>query len=168
MIKMVHGDARTGVLPQTLHVDEPTPHVDWSAGAVELLTEAGAVAGATSRPRRAGVSSFGISGTNAHVILEEAPEPAQPRPSAGERRRPAGRCRWLLSAKTEAALRAQAERLARPPATSTPSSTSPTSAYSLATARARFEHRAVVVGARPRRAARRPRRARRRRARAAA
>ncbi|MGW0933074.1 type I polyketide synthase [Streptomyces sp. NPDC002644] len=136
VIKMVEA-IRRGVLPGTLHVDEPTPHVDWSAGAVELLTEARPWPG-TGRPRRAGVSSFGVSGTNAHVVLEAAPED-----EPAERTDPPGTRPLLVSGRTAAALRAQAARLLPVTAEAEPSDV----AFSLATGRAALEHRAVVVGA---------------------
>ncbi|MER8188599.1 type I polyketide synthase, partial [Kitasatospora sp. NPDC094015] len=139
---------RHGVLPRTLHVDAPTPHVDWSAGTVELLTEARDWP-ALGRPRRAGVSSFGMSGTNAHVVLEEAPEPVQPAPApvpaaaAG-----AGAVPWVLSARSPEALRAQAARLAAH-VSARPGLRPADVGFSLATGRSAFEHRAVVVGEEP-------------------
>ncbi|MFI1532805.1 type I polyketide synthase, partial [Streptomyces griseus] len=107
VIKMVMA-MRHGLLPETLHVDEPSPHVDWSAGEVRLLTEA-VPWPADGRQRRAGVSSFGVSGTNAHVILEEAPavEPAS-EPAVVV----SGPVPWLVSARGDAGLRGQAARLA--------------------------------------------------------
>ncbi|OLT24654.1 hypothetical protein BJF83_06725 [Nocardiopsis sp. CNR-923] len=102
---------RHRTLPPTLHVDEPSPHVDWESGAVALVTEA-APWPRSDRPRRAAVSSFGVSGTNAHVVLEEAPDDPDPEPVGGG---PApGRSRtvpWVLSGRTTAALRDQAARL---------------------------------------------------------
>ncbi|MFE3743728.1 type I polyketide synthase, partial [Streptomyces sp. NPDC059134] len=105
VIKMVEA-LRHGVLPASLHADDPSPHVDWSSGAVRLLADAHDWPD-TGRPRRAGVSSFGISGTNAHLILEQAPDPVR----AEEERRELPVVPWVLSGRGEAALRAQAERL---------------------------------------------------------
>ncbi|MFD4764552.1 type I polyketide synthase, partial [Streptomyces sp. NPDC058439] len=140
LIKMVMA-MRHGVLPATLHVDEPSPQVDWSAGAVELLTEARPWPVA-DRPRRAGVSSFGISGTNAHVILEQAPEP-EPLPVAAPRQAP-GLVPWPVSAHSEIALRAQVERLGSFVA-ERPELDPVDVGWSLATTRAALEHRAVLT-----------------------
>ncbi|MFF1908471.1 SDR family NAD(P)-dependent oxidoreductase [Kitasatospora sp. NPDC058218] len=109
VIKMVSA-MRAGVLPRTLHVDEPSLHVDWSSGAVELLTEARDWLPG-ERPRRAAVSSFGISGTNAHVVLEQAPAEEPGGEPDGSRRSPAGAVPWLLSGRSPEALAAQARRL---------------------------------------------------------
>ena len=133
---------RHGVLPKTLHVDEPTPHVDWSAGEVELLTETVEWPQTADRPRRAGVSSFGISGTNAHMILEQVPSQADSRdPEEAPTALP-----WTFSAKSEPALRAQAARL-RAHIESAPDDVRTADiGFSLATTRSALEYRAVVVG----------------------
>nr|AXL06216.1 polyketide synthase [uncultured bacterium] len=136
VIKMVMA-MRHGVLPRTLHVDRPSSHVDWSAGAVELLTENRAWA-STGRPRRAGVSSFGIGGTNAHVVLEEVPEPVvTPESEPAEYLVPV-----LLSARSAAGLRGQAARLA---GFLDADVRVPDVAHALATTRAQLDHRAVVL-----------------------
>ncbi|GGP17904.1 hypothetical protein GCM10012278_88140 [Nonomuraea glycinis] len=134
VIKMVKAlEHRT--LPPTLHVKEPTPHVDWESSGVRLLTEAVELPG--DRPLRAGVSSFGVSGTNAHVIVEGTPDPEPVAQAAGEP------LVWPVSAKSGDALRAQAARLL--------AYAEDVAAEELAGAgrvlarRARFEHRAVVV-----------------------
>ena len=137
IIKMVMA-MRHGVLPKTLHVTEATPQVDWSAGAVRLLTEARPWT-RNERPRRAAVSSFGISGTNAHVILEEA-EPEETEPPADPPVVP-----LVLSARSPAALADAARRLASRAgdAAGTPLADL---GFSMVTSRSSFEHRAVVVG----------------------
>ncbi|MFI6513274.1 type I polyketide synthase [Streptosporangium sp. NPDC050855] len=174
VIKMIMA-MRHATLPATLHVDEPTPRVDWSSGGVSLLT-APRPWPAGERPRRAGISSFGVSGTNAHAILEEAPA-ADPVPLTG----PGGEGRdgearggeirggqvhaqeapsgegagdpfggpvpWVLSARTGSALRAQAVRL-RAHLARRPEATVADVGRSLATTRATFEHRAVLIGSR--------------------
>ncbi|MEU5980303.1 type I polyketide synthase, partial [Streptomyces sp. NPDC047315] len=166
VIKMVLA-LRHGVLPRTLHVHEPTPHVDWRRGDAALLTEQRPWP-ATDRPRRAAVSSFGISGTNAHVVIEQAADdtsPHAPNPdddtspqavspdndtsphslSPGDG--PAPVVPWAVSGRTDAALRAQAarlhHRLSRGPFD--PADV----AHALAATRTDFEERAVVTGSRP-------------------
>ncbi len=136
VIKMVQA-IRHGLLPQTLHVDEPSPYVDWSAGEVELLTRAQEWP-ESGRPRRAGISSFGVSGTNAHVIIEQAPATEQP-PVTGQA--PAV-LPFVLSARSPRALRAQAGQLAQLLETAEPVEV----AHSLLTTRGALEERAVVVG----------------------
>ncbi|MFC3965473.1 SDR family NAD(P)-dependent oxidoreductase, partial [Nocardia jiangsuensis] len=138
VIKMVMA-LRNGVLPATLHVDEPTPHVDWSSGAVELLTSAREWP-VNGHPRRAAVSSFGISGTNAHVILEQAPDIPEP-----ERAPVEGPVAWVLSARGPEALAAQGQRLAQW-VRAHPELEPADIGWSLAAARSVFEHRAVVIG----------------------
>ncbi|CAM5658204.1 SDR family NAD(P)-dependent oxidoreductase OS=Streptomyces tendae OX=1932 GN=GUR47_30605 PE=4 SV=1 [Streptomyces tendae] len=142
VIKMVEA-IRRGVLPKTLHVDAPTPEVDWDSGAVELLTEARPWP-ETGAPRRAAVSSFGVSGTNAHVVLEQFPEEtaaeAEPDPATGPPVVP-----WVVSGRSADGLRGQAARLL----TAVADDGGPhlrDVAWSLVSTRAAFEDRAVVTG----------------------
>ncbi|WP_443667693.1 type I polyketide synthase, partial [Jidongwangia harbinensis] len=141
VIKMVMA-MRHGLLPRTLHVDQPSTHVDWSVGAVSLLTEPVAWT-AGDRPRRAAVSSFGMSGTNAHLIVEEAPAPAEVTAAPV-----AERAAWAvpLSAAGPEALREYARTLAAAVA-ERPELSVPDVAYTLATGRAELATRAVVVAA---------------------
>ncbi|MFB7810069.1 SDR family NAD(P)-dependent oxidoreductase, partial [Streptomyces virginiae] len=146
VIKMVMA-IRNGLLPRTLHVDTPTSHVDWSSGAVSLLTEATPWPEA-GRPRRAGVSSFGVSGTNAHLVLEQAAEPvAAEAPVAAE---PVAAetvpVPFLVSAKSDRALRAQAGRLLDH-LRDHPGVRLADIGRSLAVGRAHFDRRAAVVAA---------------------
>ncbi|WP_371483528.1 type I polyketide synthase [Kitasatospora sp. NBC_00315] len=141
LIKMVMA-LRHGVLPRTLHVDEPSSHVDWASGNVRLLTEARPWAPEADHVRRAGVSSFGVSGTNAHVILEEAPEPKAVEPAgSGASGLPSV---WVLSGKSQAALHAQATAL-HTHVTAHPDLDPADVGATLASGRAVFEHRATVI-----------------------
>ncbi|GAA3371343.1 hypothetical protein GCM10017744_098690 [Streptomyces antimycoticus] len=141
VIKMVMA-LRYGVLPRTLHVDEPSPHVDWSAGEVELLTES-VVWPDVDRPRRVGVSAFGVSGTNAHVIVEQAPVAVE---AAEDERVGLPAVPWVVSGQSEAAVRAQVERL-RASVADSPEWDLADVGWSLVAARSVLSHRAVVVGA---------------------
>ncbi|WP_455713848.1 type I polyketide synthase [Streptomyces vinaceus] len=152
IIKMVEA-IRRGVLPKTLHVDEPSPKVDWSAGNIRLLTEA-VDWPETGEPRRAAVSAFGLSGTNAHVIIEAAPAEEAPEgegaPEGGEAAEAVAPALLPLSAKTADALRAQAANLLdHLSALDAAGDEAPVRdlGHSLATTRAALEHRAVLVAA---------------------
>ncbi|WP_461002331.1 type I polyketide synthase, partial [Streptomonospora sediminis] len=149
---------RHGTLPRSLHADTPSSHVDWSAGAIDLLSDHTDWP-RTGRPRRAAVSSFGISGTNAHVILEQPPGAEGADPSGGAPRaaaaetapetdtaaEPAGPVPVLLSAKTPEALREQARRLAEHTAAAPHRPALTDLGFSLATTRSAFTHRAVIA-----------------------
>jgi rifamycin polyketide synthase module 1/2/3 len=155
IIKMVLA-MRHARLPATLHIDNPSPHIDWANGLLSPLVEARPWPRTDERPRRAGVSSFGISGTNAHVLLEQAPDP-EPTPrrdgpsrlvlvdgSSGSNESP-NRLPLLLSAHSPAALAGQARKLGERLAAATSPPELFDLGYSLASKRAAFEHRAAVV-----------------------
>jgi polyketide synthase 7 len=139
VIKVVQA-MRHALMPKTLHVDVPTPHVDWSAGAVSLLTEARPWP-ARDQPRRAGVSSFGMSGTNAHVILEQ-PQLDMDSAAVAGHDAPAP---WVLSARSADALANQAARLLAH-LSADPSLRMVDVGWSLVATRPLLDHRAVVVG----------------------
>ncbi|APC34274.1 type I polyketide synthase [Nocardiopsis dassonvillei] len=138
---------RNETLPRTLHLTEPTPRVNWSAGTVVPLTEARPWPRREDRPRRAGVSAFGMSGTNAHAVLEEAPA-AEPAPAAPADAPPAASdlVPWPVSARGAAALAAQAARLADH-LDAHPDLAPADVGHTLATARADLPDRAVVLSA---------------------
>ncbi|GAA2577701.1 hypothetical protein GCM10010435_62350 [Winogradskya consettensis] len=143
LIKMVMA-MRHGILPKTLHVDAPSPFIDWDSAPVRLLTEARTWP-STDRPRRAGVSSFGVSGTNAHVILEQAPAPVPAEPPSANRAASPPVIPWVISARDERALTAQAVRL-HDHVTRHPELDPVDVAWSLAFSRPALEHSAVVLG----------------------
>ncbi len=146
VIKMVQA-MRHGVLPATLHAEERTDQVDWSSGSVELLSHAREWPEA-DRPRRVGVSAFGVSGTNAHVILEQAPQSVDEEgPEAEESG--SGPVAWVVSGRSESALRGQAVRLGQRVEADEALDLVDVG-FSLAAGRSVFEHRGVgplAVGA---------------------
>ncbi|MFJ4637160.1 type I polyketide synthase [Streptomyces hygroscopicus] len=133
---------RHGVVPESLHIAEPSPHIDWSSGKVELVRSATPWP-ETGRPRRAGISSFGFSGTNAHTIIEQAPA-EEPGPVELVSKQP-GVVPWVLSGKSEVALRAQARRLLDR-LHGEPALRPVDIGLSLATTRSALDHRGVVQG----------------------
>ncbi|WSI65914.1 type I polyketide synthase [Streptomyces sp. NBC_01336] len=159
VIKMVMA-LRNGLLPKTLHVEQPSTHVDWTSGHVSLLTEAEPWT-RHGHPRTAGVSAFGLSGTNVHVILQEAPEPDPAGAPDGESAEPAGErpvtdgrtlpfttpvTPFPVSGRSAAGLRAQAERLASFVRDGAGATASPRDiGHALIATRTAFEHRAVVL-----------------------
>jgi len=150
VIKLVMA-MRHGVLPATLHVDQPTPEVDWSRGRVELLTAAQPWPKA-NRARAAAISAFGVSGTNAHVLLQDAPEPPEPpaphtatAAGAAPLLGPEAPTAWLISAHGSAARSAAAARLAAHAGSDREHGPGEV-AWSLIASRAQLPHRAVVVG----------------------
>ncbi|WP_228973334.1 type I polyketide synthase [Streptomyces sp. DH12] len=159
LIKMIQA-LRHEALPRTLHVDRPTPKADWSGGGVALLTEP-VPWPRGERVRRAGVSAFGVGGTNAHVLVEEAPAPRTeapaseapaPAPTPASASEPAPTpappaVPWVLSARTPAALRAQARRLHTHLTTVRTDATPAQVGAALAHTRAHFDHRAALTGA---------------------
>ncbi|WP_216897305.1 type I polyketide synthase [Nocardia alni] len=142
VIKMIMA-MRAGVVPPSLHLDRPTPHVDWSAGAVRPVTAARPWPD-TGRPRRAGVSSFGVSGTNAHLIVEQAPE-SEPSPDSSAPQALSPFTTWALSARTESGLAGQASVLAAH-VRANPDLPPASISRALVATRTRFAHRAVVFG----------------------
>ncbi|GAA1985074.1 hypothetical protein GCM10009838_54030 [Catenulispora subtropica] len=148
VIKMVQA-LREGLLPATLHAGTPSSHIDWTAGDVRLLNERIAWPHDAGRPRRAGVSAFGLSGTNAHVILEEAPVTEEAADDAPDPEAPvlAGSdvSAWIVSGRGADGLAGQAGRLREYVLAHRELETADL-AWSLAATRGRFDHRAVVVG----------------------
>ncbi|MFC4049744.1 type I polyketide synthase [Actinomadura syzygii] len=140
IIKMVQA-MQHGLLPRTLHAEEPSPHIDWSDGTVQLLNHPMPWPD-TDHPRRAAVSSFGISGTNAHVIIEQAPPVEAARVDGAGSDEPLP---WVLSAKSEEALRSHAARL-HEHVSARPELEAADVAHTLADTRTKFDHRAVVSG----------------------